>query len=262
MDLGLKNKLAVITGSTSGIGQAIAKSLLDEGATVVINGRSQTSLDRATKELGGGDSLHGVAADVSTADGCAALVAAAEAIAPIDILINNAGIFEPKPFAEISDDDWQRFYEVNVMSGVRMSRAVMGSMQQRGWGRIVFISSESAINIPTEMVHYGMTKTAQLSISRGLAKTLKDTGVTVNCVLPGPTWSEGVEQFVESLAGDQDIEQVKRDFFRDSRGGSLIQRFASVEEVASLVSYVVSQRASATTGAALRCDGGLVDTCF
>lgn len=262
MNLGLDGKHALITGSTSGIGQAIARTLLEEGASVTINGRSQSSIDRAMNQLGVLDRLQGVAADVSTAEGCELLISRACAIAPIDILVNNAGIFEPKPFEKITDNDWKRFFDVNVMSGVRLSRAVMEIMKQKGWGRIVFISSESAINIPVEMVHYGMTKTAQLSISRGLAKTLKDTGVTVNSVLPGPTWSDGVEEFVEKLAAGRSIEQTKRDFFRDARPGSLIQRFATTDEVAALVAYVCSTRASATTGAALRCDGGLVDTCF
>ena len=180
----------------------------------------------------------------------------------ISILINNAGIFEPKPFGEITDDDWMRFYEINVMSGVRLSRAISDGMKERGWGRIVFISSESGINIPVEMIQYGMTKSAQLSISRGLAKAMKSTGVTVNSVLPGPTWSEGVEKFVEDMAGDKSIESTKDEFFDEARPGSLIQRFATTDEVASLVAYVCSEQAAATTGAALRCDGGIVDTLF
>lgn len=262
MDFGLEGKHALITGSTAGIGLAIARSLLSEGASVTINGRRQASVDRAIKQLDSSVKLQGVAADVSTSEGCELLIAKTAAIAPIDILVNNAGIFEPKPFEEITDDDWKRFYDVNVMSGIRLSRAVIGTMKQKSWGRIVFISSESAINIPVEMIHYGMTKTAQLSISRGLAKAMKDTGVTVNSVLPGPTWSDGVEVFVEKMAAGKSVEQTKKDFFRDARPSSLIQRFATVDEVAALVTYVCSRQASATTGAALRCDGGLVDTCF
>lgn len=262
MDYGLADKHAVISGSTSGIGLAIAKTLLNEGASVTINGRSQASVDRAMKQIGNTGKLRGVAADVSTAQGCELLIEKTQEALPIDILVNNAGIFEPKQFEEISDEDWERFYAVNVMSGIRLSRAVIGRMKQIGWGRIVFIASESAINIPVEMIHYGMTKTAQLSISRGLAKAMKGTGVTVNSVLPGPTWSEGVEVFVEKMAEGKSVEQTKRDFFRDARPSSLIQRFATVDEVAALVAYVCSRQASATTGAALRCDGGLVDTCF
>ncbi len=263
MDLEITGKLALVTGSTKGIGKAIASGLLAEGAIVVVNGRSQTSVDAAMAELGGrGDQLHGVAADLSTPEGCGQLFDSVEQIAPIDILINNTGIFEPRPFEEITDSDWHRFFDVNVMSGVTLSRRVIAGMRTRGWGRIVFISSESAINIPVEMVHYGVTKTAQLAVSRGLAKTLKNTGITVNCVLPGPTWSDGVEQFVEDLSGGSSVEQTKRDFFQNARPGSLIQRFATVDEVASLVTYLCSQQAAATTGAALRCDGGIVDTCF
>lgn len=262
MDYGLADKHAVISGSTSGIGLAIAKTLLNEGASVTINGRSQASVDRAMKQIGDTGKLRGVAADVSTAQGCELLIEKTQEALPIDILVNNAGIFEPKQFEEISDEDWERFYAVNVMSGIRLSRAVIGRMKQIGWGRIVFMASESAINIPVEMIHYGMTKTAQLSISRGLAKAMKGTGVTVNSVLPGPTWSEGVEVFVEKMAEGKSVEQTKRDFFRDARPSSLIQRFATVDEVAALVAYVCSRQASATTGAALRCDGGLVDTCF
>ena len=262
MDLKLTGKLAIVTGSTAGIGKAIAKTLGEEGARVVINGRSQKSVDAALKDLGLGDRAIGIPADVSTAQGCRKLLEEAGKIAPVDILVNNAGIFEPKPFDRIPDEDWQRFFEVNVMSGVRLSRGVAAPMRQRGWGRILFIASESGINIPVEMVHYGMTKTAQLAVSRGLAKTMKGTGVTVNSVLPGPTWSEGVEQFVEDMAAGKDIEEVKEKFFTDARPSSLIQRFALVEEVAALVAYLCSEQAAATTGAALRCDGGIVDTCF
>ncbi|WP_404305512.1 SDR family NAD(P)-dependent oxidoreductase [Neorhodopirellula lusitana] len=261
MDLKLTNKLALVTGSTSGIGRSIAKTLHDEGARVIVNGRSQKSVDAAIEKLGGGERLIGVPADVGTAEGCQALIEAAEKVGPIEILVNNAGIFEPKPFEEITDEDWLRFYEINVLSGVRLSRAVCGGMKQRNWGRIVFISSESAINIPVEMIQYGMTKTAQLAVSRGLAKAMKSTGVTVNSVLPGPTWTEGVEQFIEDLAGDGDVEDTKKVFFQEARPSSLIQRFASTEEVAALVAYICSEFAAATTGAALRCDGGLVDTC-
>lgn len=262
MDLGLENKLALVSGSTSGIGNAIARALLAEGASVVVNGRTQSSVDAAVEKLGRGDRVHGAAADLSTADGCRSLVDQAQQIGRVDILVNNTGIFEPKPFDEISDDDWQRFYDVNVMSGIRLSRALMDGMKSNGWGRILFISSESGINIPSEMVHYGMTKTAQLAVSRGLAKTLKNTGITVNSVLPGPTWSEGVEKFVEDLSDGANVDETKDKFFEEGRPGSLIQRFATVDEVASLVAYLCGRQAAATTGAALRCDGGIVDTCF
>lgn len=262
MDLGIRGKLALVTGSTKGIGHAIAKSLHSEGAAVIINGRSESSIKAAMENFGSDERIHGIAADVGTADGCQTLIDSAAKIGAVDILVNNTGIFEPKPFEDINDADWQRFYDINVMSGIRLSRGMMSAMRDAGWGRIVFISSESGINIPTEMVHYGMTKTAQLAVSRGLAKTLIDTGVTVNCVLPGPTWSEGVEQFVEEMTGDGSIEETKKDFFKDARPGSLIQRFATVDEVANLVAYVCSQHAGATTGSALRCDGGIVDTCF
>ncbi|QDT07352.1 3-oxoacyl-[acyl-carrier-protein] reductase FabG [Rubripirellula lacrimiformis] len=262
MDLKLDNKLALVTGSTSGIGRSIAETLLREGARVIVNGRSQQSVDKALSHLDAGDRAIGIPADVGTADGCNHLLAEAKRQGEIEILINNAGIFEPKPFEQITDSDWMRFYEINVLSGVRLSRGVCNSMKQRGWGRIVFISSESGVSIPVEMIQYGMTKSAQLSISRGLAKAMKATGVTVNSVLPGPTWSEGVEQFVEDIAGDKSIDETKKAFFQEARPASLIQRFATTDEVAALVAYVCSEQAAATTGAALRCDGGIVDTCF
>lgn len=262
MDLKLNGKLAVISGSTSGIGKSIAHTLATEGARVIINGRSQESVDRTLADLQLGDQAVGIPADISTAEGCESLIQQAAKIAPVDILINNAGIFEPWPFEEISDADWQRFFNINVMSGIRLSRAVTQTMKERGWGRIIFIASESAINIPVEMIHYGMTKTAQLSVSRGLAKSLARTGVTVNSVLPGPTWSEGVQDFVKELAGDRDIEAFKENFFSESRPGSLIARFGQTEEVAAMVAFLCSEIAATTTGAAMRCEGGLVDTCF
>jgi NAD(P)-dependent dehydrogenase (short-subunit alcohol dehydrogenase family) len=203
--------------------------------------------------------VRGIAADVSTAAGCTALVAA---LSDVDILINNAGIFEPKDFFEIPDEDWTRFFEVNVMSGVRLSRAYMKGMLARNWGRIVFISSESALNIPVEMIHYGTTKTAQLAIARGLAQLTRGTGVTVNSVLPGPTMSEGVETFVKDLArqNGQPVDEAAANFVKQHRPSSLIQRFASVEEIANMVVYVASKEASATNGAALRAEGGIVNT--
>ena len=262
MKIDLSGKTALVTGSTSGIGHAIAKGLASAGATVVVNGRTQAKVDAAvaaiTKVVPGAK-VRGVAADVSTAAGCNALVAA---LPEADILINNAGIFEPTGFFDIPDEDWIRFVEVNVMSGVRLSRAYMPGMLRRNWGRIVFISSESALNIPKEMIHYGLTKTAQLALSRGLAEMTRGTAVTVNSVLPGPTMSEGVETFVKDLAKQhgQSVEEAASQFVKQFRPTSLLQRFASVEEIANMVVYISSKEASATNGAALRAEGGIVQT--
>ncbi|UWU66401.1 SDR family NAD(P)-dependent oxidoreductase [Bradyrhizobium sp. NC92] len=260
MNIDLSGKTALVTGSTAGIGHAIAKGLAASGASVVINGRGQDKVDAAVRKLEGtGAKVRGIAADVSTAAGCKALVAA---LPEVDILINNAGIFEPKDFIDIPDEDWSRFFEVNVMSGVRLSRAYMKGMLARNWGRIVFISSESGLNIPVEMIHYGMTKTAQLSVARGLAQLTAGTGVTVNSVLPGPTMSEGVETFVKDLArqSGQSVDEAAANFVRQHRPSSLLQRFASVDEIANMVVYVASKEASATNGAALRAEGGIVNT--
>ncbi|MBH5367975.1 SDR family NAD(P)-dependent oxidoreductase [Bradyrhizobium glycinis] len=260
MKIDLSGKTALVTGSTAGIGHAIAKGLAASGASVVINGRGQDKVDAAVRKLeGAGAKVRGIAADVSTATGCKALVAA---LPEVDILVNNAGIFEPKDFFDIADEDWSRFFEVNVMSGVRLSRAYMKGMLKRNWGRIVFISSESGLNIPVEMIHYGMTKTAQLSVARGLAQLTAGTGVTVNSVLPGPTMSEGVETFVKDLArqNGQSVDEAAANFVRQHRPSSLLQRFASVDEIANMVVYVASKQASATNGAALRAEGGIVNT--
>ncbi|TGN85438.1 SDR family oxidoreductase [Bradyrhizobium yuanmingense] len=260
MKIDLSGKTALVTGSTAGIGHAIAKGLADSGASVVINGRGQDKVDAAVRKLEGtGAKVRGIAADVSTAAGCKTLVAA---LPEVDIFVNNAGIFEPKDFFEIPDEDWSRFFEVNVMSGVRLSRAYMKGMLARNWGRIVFISSESGLNIPVEMIHYGMTKTAQLSVARGLAQLTAGTGVTVNSVLPGPTMSEGVETFVKDLAkqNGQSVDEAAANFVKQHRPSSLLQRFASVDEIANAVIYVSSKEASATNGAALRAEGGIVNT--
>lgn len=262
MKIDLSGKTALVTGSTSGIGNAIARGLAAAGAEVVVNGRTQAKVDAAVAAIAKappGAKVRGVVADVSTAAGCKTLVAA---LPDTDILINNAGIFEPKGFLDIPDEDWNRFFEVNVMSGVRLSRAYMPGMLKRNWGRIVFISSESALNIPSEMIHYGMTKTAQLAVSRGLAEMTRGTAVTVNSVLPGPTLSEGVEAFVKDLARQdgQSVEEAASRFIKKFRPTSLLQRFASVEEIANMVIYVVSKEASATNGAALRAEGGIVQT--
>jgi NAD(P)-dependent dehydrogenase (short-subunit alcohol dehydrogenase family) len=262
MKIDLSGKTALVTGSTSGIGHAIAKGLAAAGASVVVNGRTRSKVDAAVAALAKalpGSKLRGVAADVSTAAGCGALVAA---LPDVDILINNAGIFEPKGFFDTPDQDWTRFLEVNLMSGVRLSRAYLKGMLTRNWGRVVFISSESALNIPKEMIHYGLTKTAQLALSRGLAEMTRGTAVTVNSVLPGPTMSEGVETFMKDLAkqNGQSVEEAASQFVKQFRPTSLLQRFASVEEIANMVVYVSSKEASATNGAALRAEGGIVQT--
>ncbi|MGY3451849.1 SDR family NAD(P)-dependent oxidoreductase [Bradyrhizobium sp. USDA 4353] len=262
MNIDLSGKTALVTGSTAGIGFAIAKGLAACGAEVVVNGRSQGRVDEAVarlKQAVPGAKVRGVAGDVAQVDGGNAIVTA---VPEVDILVNNAGIFEPKDFFEIPDEDWSRFFEVNVLSGVRMARAYMQGMLKRNWGRVIFISSESALNIPTEMIHYGMTKTAQLAISRGLAKLTRGTGVTVNSVLPGPTMSEGVETFVKDLArqNGQSEEEAASSFVKQHRPASLLQRFASVDEIANMVVYAASPQASATNGAALRAEGGIVDT--
>lgn len=262
MNIDLSNKTAIVTGSTLGIGFAVAKGLAGSGATVVLNGRSEASVGQAIGALKKAIPqavVRGVAADLGTAAGCAKLIAAEP---DADILVNNVGIFGPHDFFEIPDSEWSRFFETNVMSGVRLSRAYAPGMMSRDWGRIIFISSESALNIPIEMIHYGFTKTAQLSISRGLAKRLAGSGVTVNAVLPGPTLSEGVEAMMKSMpiADGVSIEEAAADFVQKHRPSSILQRAASVEEVANMVVYVASPLASATTGAALRVDGGVVDT--
>jgi NAD(P)-dependent dehydrogenase (short-subunit alcohol dehydrogenase family) len=262
MNIDLKGKTALVTGSTSGIGHAIARGLAGAGAAVVVNGRTQARVDSAVAAITKAvprSKVRGIAADVSSAAGCKSLIAA---LPEVDILINNAGIFEPKDFFEIPDEDWSRFFETNLMSGVRLSRAYLPDMLKRNWGRIVFVSSESALNIPKEMIHYGTTKTAQLAVSRGLAEMTRGSGVTVNSVLPGPTMSEGVETFVKDLAkkNDQSVEEAASRFIKQFRPTSLLQRFASVEEIANMVVYVASPQASATNGAALRAEGGIVQT--
>lgn len=257
MNIDLSGKRAIVTGSTVGIGFAIARGLAESGAEVVINGRSEGSVEAAKKKLGG--KTVGIAADLGTAAGVDGFLAKA---GDADILVNNLGIFEPKSFTEISDEEWLKFFEVNVMSGVRLSRHYLPKMMKQNWGRIVFISSESALNIPVEMIHYGTTKTAQLAIARGLAQTAAGTGVTVNSVLPGPTRSEGVGDFFAKMAKEQGIslEEMEKRFVAEHRPSSIIRRVASVEEVANMVVYVCSKEASATTGAALRVDGGVVAT--
>jgi NAD(P)-dependent dehydrogenase (short-subunit alcohol dehydrogenase family) len=263
MDLQLKNRLALVSGSTAGIGLAIATTLAQEGARVIVNGRKQEAVDKVVAELKSstGADVLGFAGDLSQADTANEI---ARRYPDVEILVNNLGIFEPKPFEEIPDEDWKRFFDVNVLSGVRLARLFLPSMKRANWGRIIFISSESALQIPAEMVHYGMTKTAQIAVARGIAESVAGTGITVNSVLPGPTKSRGVGDFVESLAkaDGKSVDQVEKDFFAHVRPTSLIKRFGTTEEVASLVAYVASPLASATTGAALRADGGVVKSAF
>lgn len=260
MDLKLTGKKALITGSTAGIGFAIAARFLAEGASVILNGRGIESISQAISDLKSAfpnSDISGIAADFSKVEDVNRLIAE---VPEVDILINNAGIFEPKAFTEIPDEDWFRLFEINVMSGIRLSRFYFPKMLDKNWGRIIFISSESGVFIPEEMIHYGMTKTAQLAVSRGLAELTKGTAVTVNSILPGPTRSKGVGQFIEDLAKSdhKTSQEVEKDFFKNMRPTSLIQRFATVEEVADTVVYYSSPLASATNGAAIRVEGGLV----
>ena len=264
MNLQLDNKLALVTGSTAGIGLAIATALAAEGARVIVNGRTPERVDRAIDRIRTkhpNAQLESLPVDLGTASGADETV---RTFPEVEVLVNNLGIFEPKPFEEISDEDWLRFFEVNVMSGVRLSRAYLPRMKERNWGRIVFISSESGMQIPSEMIHYGVTKTAQIAVARGIAETCAGSGVTCNAVLPGPTASEGVNDFVGSLAkqGGQSPEQVEKEFFEKARPSSLLKRFATPDEVAAMVAFVCSALSSATNGAALRVDGGVVRSPF
>jgi len=260
MDLQLQGKRALVTGSTAGIGFAIAQGLAKEGAAVIVNGRTEKRVEQALsalKKAGVTGKLEGLAADLGTAEGTRTAIAR---FPEVDILVNNLGIFEIKPFEDIPDADWLRLFEVNILSGVRLSRHYMPEMKKRDWGRIVFISSESAIQIPAEMIHYGMTKTAQLAIARGSAETTAGTNVTVNSVLAGPTASEGASNFIENLARDQKTtrQEVEREFFQNMRPTSLLKRMIEPQEVANLVTFVCSPRSAAVNGAALRADGGVV----
>src|ERR1700687_5236373 len=258
MDLHLAGKKALVTGSTAGIGFATARALAAEAASVIINGRGQARVEAAIREI---RKLHpsanvtGIAADVSNATGCAKLI---QAVPAVDILVNNMGIFEPKPFEKIPDEDWMRFFEANVMSGVRLSRHYLSDMRAKNWGRILFVSSESAVQIPAEMIHYGMTKTAQVAVARGIAETVAGTGITVNSVLAGPTRSEGVETFIAQLGAGGDSAAFEKEFFRTIRPSSLLKRFETVDEVATMIVYLSSPLASATTGSAIRVHGGVL----
>ncbi len=259
MDLGLKGKIALVTGSTAGIGLAIAKQLAAEGATVWINGRTQERVDAALKQISG--DVHGIAADLSTAEGTPALF---HALPQVDVLVNNLGIFETKPFLEIDDAEWMRFLDTNVLSGVRITRQYLPGMLERKWGRVLFVSSESGVQIPPEMVHYGVTKAAQIALARGIAETIPASGVTVNSLLPGPTESEGVTAMVEKIAKDKGIsaDDVEKGFITEARPSSLIKRFATVDEVAAMAVYLCSEQASATNGSPVRVDGGVVKSAW
>jgi NAD(P)-dependent dehydrogenase (short-subunit alcohol dehydrogenase family) len=262
MDLKLLNKSALVSGSTKGIGFAIAALLAAEGAKVILNGRTQAAVTQAQDRIRAATpkaNLDGFAGDLSAAGPTAELV---RRFPSVDILINNLGIFERKAFEEIDDAEWQRFFDINVMSGVRLSRAYLAGMKQRNWGRVVFISSESGIQIPDNMIHYGMTKTAQLAISRGLAETCVGTNVTVNAVLPGPTLSDGNKAAIAKRAPGKPFPEFEKEFFEKVRPSSLLKRYATVDEVATMVAYVCSPLSSATNGAALRVDGGVVRACF
>jgi len=260
MDLQLQDKRALVTGSTAGIGFAIAAALAREGAAVIINGRTQQAVDEAISQLKGG-ALTGFAGDLTDDEVAGAL---ARTHPDVDVLVNSLGIFEPVPFERIADADWRRFFDVNVLSGVRLSRLYLPGMKQRDWGRIIFISSESGVQIPPEMIHYGMTKAAQIAVARGLAESLAGTGITVNSVLPGPTRSRGAVEFVGRIAADKGktFDEFEAEFISEIRPSSIIRRFASPDEVASLVAYIASPRSSATTGAALRVDGGVIRSAF
>jgi NAD(P)-dependent dehydrogenase (short-subunit alcohol dehydrogenase family) len=264
MDLGLQGKLAVVSGSTAGIGFAIAATLAAEGAKVVVNGRTQARVDAALKSIQkhvARADLRGVAADLGTAAGIESFL---RQIPNADVLVNNLGIFDVKPFLEIPDAEWLRFFEVNVLSGVRLARAYLPGMLKKNWGRIIFISSESAQHIPAEMIHYGMTKTAQVAVGRGLAESIAGTGVTVNSVLAGPTASEGASKFLENMAKQQKVStaEIEKQFFASARPTSLLKRFETPEEIATVVAFVASTQSIAINGAAVRAEGGVVRSIF
>jgi NAD(P)-dependent dehydrogenase (short-subunit alcohol dehydrogenase family) len=260
VDLKLAGKVALVTGSTAGIGFSIAQSLASEGALVYVNGRTRPRVDAAIAAIRSHASVvkvDGIAADFSGSAGADVVIAKLPAV---DVLVNNVGIFEPKPFGEIPDADWYRFFEINVMSGVRLARHYLTGMLKKNWGRIIFISSESGVQIPAEMVHYGVTKTAQIAVARGIAESVAGTGVTVNSILAGPTESEGVVGFVEAMAKQQkkSKSEVEKEFFEHVRPSSLLKRFATVDEIAAMATYLAGEPSSATNGAALRVDGGVV----
>ena len=264
MDLGIRGRLALVTGSTLGIGRAIAAALLAEGARVIINGRNPATVHDAAMGLARHGEAHGVAADLSTAAGAAHLVDHCRKIGAIDILVNNVGYFEVKPFADISDQDWTGMFELNVMSGVRVTRAFFPGMLGRNWGRVVFIGSDQSAKPNIDMMHYAMTKTAQVSIARSLAELTRGTRVTVNSVLVAPTWSEGVEAFLARAAPGlgRTVDELRGDYFKTTGASSLLQRWATPEEIAAQVVFLCSERASVINGAAQRADGGIVRSLF
>jgi NAD(P)-dependent dehydrogenase (short-subunit alcohol dehydrogenase family) len=264
MNLKLEDKTALVTGSTAGIGFAIARSLAAEGTRVIVNGRTEARVSEAIASIRRSHpnaKLEPFAANLTNAE---AAIEAARRFPSIDILINNLGVYEPKPFEQITDDDWYAIIEANFMSGVRLSRHYMSRMKAANWGRIIFISSESAVNIPVEMIHYGVTKTMQVALARGLAETTAGTTVTVNSILAGPTRSEGVEKFLFDMARTKNVTpgDIEKEFFHTARPGSLLQRFATTDEVAALVTFVASPLSSAINGAALRVEGGVVRSIF
>jgi NAD(P)-dependent dehydrogenase (short-subunit alcohol dehydrogenase family) len=260
MDLQIKGKLALVTGSTLGIGKAIAAKLLQEGAHVIINGRSQERVDTVTQEFQAIGTVYGVAADIATAAGAEHLVNEAQAIGNVDILVNNVGFFEFKPFFQVTDSEWSKLFDLNVMSGVWLTRALMPRMLEQNWGRIVFIASEAGVKPNPEMLHYSVTKTTQIALARGLAEMTKGTRVTVNSALVAPTWTEGVEVFLDKIAQSSGttLEAMKTDYFKADGVTSLLQRFATVDEIADLVVFLCSENASAINGAAQRVDGGII----
>ncbi len=264
MDLDLKNRLALITGSTQGIGRAIAQSLVDEGARVIVNGRHASTVDETVKALSKTGEAHGVVADLATAGGAQQVLDAAARIGSVDILVNNVGYFEVKPFAEITDQDWLDMFELNVMSGVRLTRGLFDGMLKRNWGRVVFIASEQSVKPNPDMLHYAMSKTAQVSLARGLAELTRGTDVTVNSVLVAPTWSEGVETFLGKIGPEQgkSVDEMRTAYFDGPGQTSLLQRWATPEEVAAQVVFLCSPRAAAINGAAQRVDGGIVRSLF
>lgn len=264
MDLGLNGRLALVTGSTQGIGRAIAQALADEGARVIVNGRNEQAVAATAQALSARGEAHGIAADLATAEGAQKVITAAARIGAVDILVNNVGYFEVKPFAEITDCDWLEMFELNVMSGVRLTRALFGGMLERNWGRVLFIASEQSVKPHPEMLHYAMTKTAQVSLARGLAENTRGTGVTVNSVLVAPTWSEGVETFLAKIAPNEGktLEEMRTAYFDGPGLSSLLQRWATPEEIAAQVVFLCSPRAAAINGAAQRVDGGIIRSLF
>jgi NAD(P)-dependent dehydrogenase (short-subunit alcohol dehydrogenase family) len=263
MDLDLADRTAFVSGSTQGIGFAVARTLAAEGATVTLNGRDPSTVERAVGRMRAelpGATVHGIAADFSDAEQVDRLVAE---LGQVDVLVNNVGLFELAPFAEIADEDWQRYFDVNVMSGVRLSRALLPGMLERSWGRIVFVSSESGVNVPADMIHYGATKTASVAVGNGLAKLTRGTGVTVNSVLGGPTWSDSVARTVEGIAAAQGIPtDAMKAAIIGQNATSLLERFIAPQEIADMVAFLASPRASATNGSAVRVDGGVLTTLF